>query len=128
MICVEDFDLWLKVARLTEKFFYLPKSLGAYWMDTGNVSEASEKIFERLKFVYEKHLPSLNNRDKQQSETIMSYLLGRTKQKLGIFDQASIFFKVALRSKNLKIKFYSLCWLILINLVRHPSKAKVEKK
>src|SRR3989338_2216295 len=42
LISVEDFDLWLRVATITEKFSYIPKSLGAYWMDCDNISMASE--------------------------------------------------------------------------------------
>ncbi|HDY87037.1 MAG TPA: glycosyltransferase, partial [bacterium] len=28
----EDFDLWLKISRVTDRFLYIPKSLGAYWI------------------------------------------------------------------------------------------------
>jgi len=112
LISVEDFDLWLRVAKITEKFSYIPKSLGAYWMDCDNISMASEKLVRRVKSIYNKHLASLSDADKAQAEMIMSYLIGRTKQKLGLTREAVGFFKKSIKSKNLKYKLRSLFLLI----------------
>jgi glycosyltransferase involved in cell wall biosynthesis len=35
LITFEDFDCWLKIAKITKKFLYLPESLGAYSMGAG---------------------------------------------------------------------------------------------
>lgn len=43
MISVEDFDLWLRISLLTEKFFYIRKKLGIYSIGDSNISRKSIK-------------------------------------------------------------------------------------
>lgn len=38
MIAIEDFDLWLRLAKSTARFRYLPEALGYYWLAGGNTS------------------------------------------------------------------------------------------
>lgn len=114
LTCVEDFDLWLKLARVTEKFKYIPKPLGAYWIDAGNVSAPSAKIIERMVFVYDKYLPYLHKSERQEAAFTLSYLLGRINQRMGLFDEALKLFKASVKTRNLNFKVRSLCWIFLI--------------
>jgi glycosyltransferase involved in cell wall biosynthesis len=34
----EDFDCWLNISKFTERFYYLPKTLGFYWVGGGNIT------------------------------------------------------------------------------------------
>ena len=32
-IAWEDFDLWIKISKITDKFYYINKNLGFYWVN-----------------------------------------------------------------------------------------------
>lgn len=38
LVAMEDYDAWLRVSKLTQNFFKIPKVLGFYWAGGGNVS------------------------------------------------------------------------------------------
>jgi glycosyltransferase involved in cell wall biosynthesis len=44
LIAVEDYDCWLKIAKLTDKFTRIPKSLGYYWVGADNTSNPERTI------------------------------------------------------------------------------------
>jgi len=44
LIAAEDYDCWLKIAKLTDKFTRIPKSLGYYWAGSGNISNPERTI------------------------------------------------------------------------------------
>jgi glycosyltransferase involved in cell wall biosynthesis len=44
LIAIEDYDCWLRIAKLTDKFTRIPKSLGYYWAGGGNVSNLKRII------------------------------------------------------------------------------------
>ena len=112
LVGAEDSDLWLKISRLTDNFFHIPKTLGVYWSGDGNFTEISETQIERVSALYQKHMPFLSDENKVQTELLMSYSFGRIKQKMGYLDEALKLFKVSLKSNkiNLKLKsIFSIC-------------------
>ena len=108
LVGAEDSDLWLKIARVTDKFVYIPKSLGAYWTGGGNVTEVSEKQIERAKSLYNRHFSELKPNDRKEAELFMSYSIGRIKQKLGFKQEAKSYFRHAMKSKNIQLKLKSI--------------------
>ena len=44
LIACEDFDTWLKVSKLTDKFKRIPYTLGYYWLGGGNISNEDKFI------------------------------------------------------------------------------------
>ena len=44
LIACEDFDTWLKVSKLTDKFMRIPYTLGYYWQGGGNISSEDKFI------------------------------------------------------------------------------------
>lgn len=115
IVSLEDFDLWLKLARRTEKFFYIPLSLGAYWAGEGSISMASAEKIKRLNIIYGRYLGLLSSEDREQAETIMYYLLARTNQKIGLYKEALDLFTMSANSENAKIRFRSICWIAILN-------------
>lgn len=114
LTCVEDFDLWLRIAQITEKFKYIPKSLGAYWIDSESVSAPSIRIIERMNFVYNKHLKYLNVPDRKEAALIRDYLLGRINQRMGLLHEALRLFRISAKTRNFNFKLRSLFWIIVI--------------
>lgn len=47
LIAIEDYDCWLRIAKLTDKFTRVPKSLGYYWAGGGNISNP-ERIIKSI--------------------------------------------------------------------------------
>ena len=64
---VEDFDLWLKIARISERFTYIPRSLGVYWINEKGRSAASNKMIMMLELVYSKHGVYLDEINRKES-------------------------------------------------------------
>ncbi|MDD5617772.1 MAG: glycosyltransferase family 2 protein [Candidatus Omnitrophica bacterium] len=118
----EDVDLWLKIARITENFLYIPKCLGAYWLGDGNVSRASEELIKRISLVYGRHLEFLNNNDKKQAVLLMHYIIGRTRQKMGLFKKALQSFRMSIKSQNIEFKIRSLFWIVFLSMACKLSK------
>jgi glycosyltransferase involved in cell wall biosynthesis len=114
IISLEDFDLWLKLSRITERFYYIPQSLGGYFIGTSCISREYDKKKERLGTLYNKHMVFLSNNHKIEANSILSYLIARTKLKTGRPLDAFEFFKISTKSKNLKFKLRSIIWILYI--------------
>ena len=66
LLAVEDFDLWLKIARLTDAlpiFLVALEHIGA----EDSITEVSDQQIKRIKTVFAKHACYLSNDAKEQS-------------------------------------------------------------
>jgi glycosyltransferase involved in cell wall biosynthesis len=118
IISAEDFDLWLKISRITEQFTYLPQSLGAYRLVGLNMSSSMDRFENSIKEVYSRHLPFLNSRDRLQAGYIMNYCLARIMLNKKLYDRAVRYLKEALGIKRITIKLKAIALICLINLKR----------
>lgn len=61
MIAGEDYDAWLRVAKKTEKFVRIDRTLGFYWAGGGNISNPRRtlKIAEKIEARYTKDVNEL---------------------------------------------------------------------
>ena len=66
----DDDDLWLRIWRITDKFSYIPKSLGILWGGNKNRSESSTIQIERTKELINRYFDLLNDKDREQSKKI----------------------------------------------------------
>jgi len=113
IVAAEDYDLCLRIARVTERFTYIPRGLGAYWVGGESMTEISEKQIERVASVYHKHLAFLKEEDRQDVVTIMNYGRARILQKMGRAIEAAALFREALHARMLNIRIKSLyCFVI----------------
>lgn len=113
LVAVEDYDLWLRISKITEKFLYVSIPLGAYWTDQSNISSFSEKYIARESAIvcrYKEYLPRV---DREEAERLLAYKIGIAKKYLGAFSESRIFLREAMRSKRLKIKLYARLYFIL---------------
>ncbi|MFZ2197027.1 MAG: glycosyltransferase [Thermodesulfovibrionales bacterium] len=93
LIAVEDFDLWLKIARLTSKFTYIKKSLGVYWMEKSGLSGPSQRRIIGINAVYGRHAAFLSDKDRRYAEMLMHYSIALLKQDMGLTEEALLMFK-----------------------------------
>lgn len=83
LISVEDYDTWIKLSRLTEKFVRIPECLGYYWAGGGNISVASPIQCARIIALYNQYIGELNGAECRQVEGFLAYRVGRIAQLYG---------------------------------------------
>ncbi|MEK6641449.1 MAG: glycosyltransferase [Nitrospirota bacterium] len=88
LIAVEDFDMLLRLSRVTEKFAKIPECLGYYWSGGANISGASPAQIRRTEAVYRRHVPSLDEFSRPRAEALLAYRIGRIAQLQGDWDAA----------------------------------------
>ena len=96
LISVEDYDTWLALARITERFVRLRDCDGYYWLGGGNISAASPKQQSRIKALYARHMDHLPVQSRRCAQGILAYRIARIAQFHGDFDTALSYFKEAL--------------------------------
>ena len=119
LIAVEDYDLWLRIARISERFVRIPTSLAAYWVDGGNISVSSEKSIAREIAVHKKFAGFLDPTDRLESEKVLAYKIGLAMKQMGLFRDSRSYFIQALGARHWKRKLYSLLNLLSVGLKSH---------
>lgn len=77
LISVEDYDTWIRLSRLTEKFQRIPECLGYYWIGGGNISMASPKQVDRIRALYAIYLNELPVESRKIASGFLAYRIGR---------------------------------------------------
>ena len=75
LIAAEDYNLWLRISSLTEKFLYIPKSLGYYCERYDSISNKNMSLSTR--FAVEEFFTSLNKSQKIRLEAKLQYIDSR---------------------------------------------------
>jgi len=112
---IEDFDLWLRMAKNGAMFKFLDQSLGFYWLGDDNISVASQRQIDLLDNTFEKHIIELPSNYICMAEAFQNYSRGIIEQRLGYLKQALNSFVKArkLRTIELKIKRYIKILMLL---------------
>lgn len=98
LISVEDYDTWIRLSQLTDKFVRIPAVLGYYWVGGGNISAASPRQIERIKVLYARHVNALAQHIRPIAEGFLAYRIGRIAQMCGDLQTARISLSKALRA------------------------------
>ena len=56
----EDYDCWLRISRITNRFYYLKETLGYYWSAGGNMSNPDQDL-KNAKSIYNKYVKDYYN-------------------------------------------------------------------
>lgn len=122
LIGVEDADLCLKMARISDRFKYVPRHLGAYFLDGGNITRYNQKMIEQLQLLFDLHAPFLRKkRLKGLAGRTHHYHLGRIRQIMGQSEEALKHYRSSLGSPNHKIALRSLFWIWKLKILRAKS-------
>jgi len=73
LISVEDYDTWVKVALVTDRFCRISRPLGYYEVGATNISVASVQQIERINYLYKGYHSQLTTKDLKKSEDFLSY-------------------------------------------------------
>lgn len=118
LISVEDYDTWIRLAQFTENFVRIPDVLGYYWMGGGNISAASKRQTERIKYLYSRHIFHLRRFERRSAEGFLSYRVARISHLCGELSTARMSYFDAIKSpirwvyRFKAILFLSKCYLV----------------
>ena len=96
LISVEDYDTWIRLACITEKFIRLPICLGYYWLGGGNISAASPRQQMLVKVLYARHIERLPLARRAQAKGFLFYRIARIAHQHGDHATAMTNYKKAL--------------------------------
>jgi glycosyltransferase involved in cell wall biosynthesis len=117
LIAAEDYDCWLKIAKLTNKFTRIPKSLGYYWVGVGNISNP-ERTIENVDAIELRYLDKNCKRSISEANWI-HYARGRAYYLLCNFEMAKTHLSnIVLIGTPLKIYIKSQWMLYLMKLAK----------
>jgi len=91
IVAIEDFDLWLKIARVTEKFAKVQKNAGWYWYGSGNTSSPQKSIVS-LEAFYQKYEADIVRLNYTNDLDWFQYTMGSAKYRLAQFIEAKGYF------------------------------------
>jgi glycosyltransferase involved in cell wall biosynthesis len=75
LIATEDYNTWLKIANISNRFFYLPKILGYYYVHNYSISKKNMSI--PLENAVKEFINILNEKEKKLLESNLRYASGR---------------------------------------------------
>lgn len=105
---VEDFDYWLRISKLTNKFYRINKTLGQYTVHEEGISNNYEHI-EKSIHVIKKYQVDLNEKDRRKSKSLISYIQGNAFYDRGMYRESrDLYFKTALDVSTATIKLKSI--------------------
>lgn len=107
LIASEDYDFWIRVSTVTNKFFRLSECLGYYWHGGNNISK--NKFFSNAgKIILQKHLKIVSPEIYEYSIGFMHYSDGLYLMKFGSKLSACISFSKSIRHAKPIIKLKSI--------------------
>tara|TARA_B100000795_G_scaffold269901_1_gene261020 strand:+ start:4590 stop:5495 length:906 start_codon:yes stop_codon:yes gene_type:complete len=112
LVAVEDYHTWLRIAKLTNNFFYLPYTLGYYLIHDQNISRKDMSIPTR--HAVSEFIKILTQKQKLKLEANMKYTSGRFNYINCNYKKAKKELFFAFKNGNNSIKLRSLIMLIII--------------
>lgn len=114
LIAIEDFDAWLKLSKITEKFVRIPKALGYYSIGINNTSNPQQTI-KTIDIFLQRNKKKINTLKLEDKISWVYYAKGRQNLILENFDIALNQFKkiISMDTYNI-IKFKSLFFIIIV--------------
>ena len=109
----EDFDGWMRISKLTDKFDKLAPILGYYWSGGGNLTSAKTALSNNL-FLSHRYKKELNNILGEKLPGWMLYSLARASVALGKYTDGRKYASLSVRSKlpkSIKVKA-GIVWLM----------------
>ena len=115
MVGSEDFDGWLRISKLSEKFDRLEDVLGYYWAGGGNLTSAKSTLKNNL-FLRERYASELTVSGDEVIPGWMTYALARSSLGLKDFAEARRYASLTIKS-NVAFKILikaSVTWMMAI--------------
>ena len=122
MVASEDFNTWLRIAQLTDKFVYIPKRLGFYMLHVQGVSQKDMTASTRC--ASSAFLNILNESQRKRHESVLAYSGGRFAYNNNLLKNTIPKLTYSLRYGNTMIKLKSLYMIVSILFKKTAMKCK----
>lgn len=123
LIAIEDFDLWLRISRVTDRFTHISRLLGAYWDAGGNISSFSTASIEREALVHTCYVGYLVPEERTEAEKMLFYRKGIILWHLGNNYESRKMFCNALGSNRFRTWLLAPLW-IAVTLFIYRTKSR----
>ncbi|MDD4993354.1 MAG: glycosyltransferase [Paludibacter sp.] len=111
LIAVEDSDCWVRLSEITNRFKYLPRSLGYYWIGD-NISVSIKQIDRELE-LFKHHTTNINSMEQKDALKNISYKQARIYHKLGINNKARIKYRESLSIRYFKRSIFAISLFLI---------------
>jgi glycosyltransferase involved in cell wall biosynthesis len=98
LIAVEDYDYWIRSAKATNRFRYINKSLGGYWV--GENMSYSTKQIDRAKALLDKYMHELTAEEQKAAISLNHFNAARMYHTLCFYPEARKSYLKALHLTN----------------------------
>ena len=110
LIAVEDSDYWIRSAFVTNKFKFINKSLGAYWI--GANMSVSEKQIVREDSLFNKYKYLLDELELSKASCNLAFRKARVFHKIGKFKEAKEEYLISVTINSLSVKIKSVIGIV----------------
>ena len=121
MVGSEDYDAWLRIAQISEKFQKIPDTLGFYWAGGGSTTNPSRTL-NATQAIEKKYANTISDLEAQHSIYWLNYTKGRAYFCLKDFENAK---KHLSLNRCIRVPFIislKTCWMLLMISLYHHSK------
>lgn len=116
LIAAEDYDAWLRIAKISEKFYKINETLGYYWAGGGNISN-TERDLKIADAIEARYGDSGQFSGSNLENSWLNYTRGRAHFKLGCYRLAEKNLKNVQWNHTSFLIFLKAKWMLLaINL------------
>ena len=116
LVAAEDYNTWLRIAKLTDQFVYLPKRLGYYLIHDQSVSKKDMSIPARYAVNEFSGLLTYNQKIKQ--EAFLKYISGRFNYLNLNYKKSKKDLFFTLRNGSIPLRIRSLFMIIIMKLTK----------
>lgn len=111
LFAVEDYDTWLRIAQITNRFKYINKALGVYRQHDGNIGKINN--FKYLSNAIAPHLALLNTRQLRRFQSLYIYQIARNNYNSKRFTEVTSDLMFVIRFGRLKYAVRSILMLAI---------------
>ena len=114
----EDYDLWLRLSLVTDKFMFIPENLGTYRIHIESATKKKKDITKLVMNIEKKYHHVLNNNEKVLNISRHEYSIGRKYFHLGQYSKSIKIFKKTFYKGTFFIKIKSLISIFVIIVIK----------
>jgi glycosyltransferase involved in cell wall biosynthesis len=114
LIAAEDFDCWVRLSKITNRFLYIPKVLGYYWTGGGNISNPKRTLIT-LKKILQPYFGDLSGENNIVLPTFWLYTFARAYYKNHDIKETKQIIRI-LYTRKLPLEMWLKVTLMLLSL------------
>lgn len=118
LIGVEDYDAWLRIAKLTDKFARINGTLGYYWFGCGNISNPNRTL-SNISAIEDRYLPAIERAKGDGPASWVVYAKGRAYYRLASYASARMCLEQVRWSESTWLIWLKSWWMRLAIALCH---------